>query len=141
MNDTEIDKIKSLLSEKKDIVIIPHKNPDGDAIGASTGLRFYLDNFNYRKINVRLLGIDTPELRGSEKELGIKARNYLIKILTDVIIDKDYSRNEIRDLIFNKNNNIVDILFDDFDKYGRPLGIIYKNNINIKNGESLWMKK
>ncbi len=47
MNDTEIDKIKNLLSEKKDIVIIPHKNPDGDAIGASTGLRFYLDNFNH----------------------------------------------------------------------------------------------
>ena len=92
---------------------------------------FYLDNFNYTKISVRLLGIDTPELRGSEKELGIKARNHLIKILTDVIIDKDYSRNEIRDLIFNKNNNIVDILFDDFDKYGRPLGTIYKNNINI----------
>ena len=33
----------------------------------------------------------------------------------------------------NKNNNIVDILFDDFDKYGRPLGIIYKNNININD--------
>ena len=34
-------------------------------------------------------------------------------------------------LIFNKNNNIIDILFDDFDKYGRPLGTIYKNNVNI----------
>ena len=27
---------------------------------------------------------------------------------------------KLENLIFNKNNNIVDILFDDFDKYGRP---------------------
>ena len=47
MKVSEIDKIKSLLSEKKDIVIIPHKNPDGDAIGASTGLKNYFDNFNH----------------------------------------------------------------------------------------------
>ena len=47
MKVNEIDKIKSLLSKKKDIVIIPHKNPDGDAIGASTGLKNYFDNFNH----------------------------------------------------------------------------------------------
>ena len=47
MKVSEIDKIKSLLSKKKDIVIIPHKNPDGDAIGASTGLKNYFDNFNH----------------------------------------------------------------------------------------------
>ena len=42
MDVSEIGEIKSLLSEKKEIVIIPHKNPDGDAIGASTGLKNYL---------------------------------------------------------------------------------------------------
>ena len=47
MNVIEIDKIKSLLSKKKEIVIIPHKNPDGDAIGACTALKYYLDNFNH----------------------------------------------------------------------------------------------
>ena len=47
MNDIEIDKIKNLLSGKKEIVIIPHKNPDGDAIGASTALKSYLENFNH----------------------------------------------------------------------------------------------
>ncbi len=52
MKVSEIDKIKSLLSEKKDIVIIPHKNPDGDAIGASTGLKNYFDNFNH---NVKII--------------------------------------------------------------------------------------
>ena len=52
MKVSEIDKIKSLLSKKKDIVIIPHKNPDGDAIGASTGLKNYFDNFNH---NVKII--------------------------------------------------------------------------------------
>jgi len=52
MKVSEIDKIKSLLSNKKDIVIIPHKNPDGDAIGASTGLKNYFDNFNH---NVKII--------------------------------------------------------------------------------------
>ena len=47
MDVSEIGEIKSLLSEKKEIVIIPHKNPDGDAIGASTGLKNYLDNYNH----------------------------------------------------------------------------------------------
>ena len=47
MNGSEIDKIKSFLSEKRKIVIIPHKNPDGDAIGSSTALKYYLDNFNH----------------------------------------------------------------------------------------------
>ena len=52
MKVSEIDKIKSLLSKKKDIIIIPHKNPDGDAIGASTGLKNYFDNFNH---NVKII--------------------------------------------------------------------------------------
>ena len=47
MNGSEIDKIKRFLSEKRKIVIIPHKNPDGDAIGSSTALKYYLDNFNH----------------------------------------------------------------------------------------------
>ena len=41
MNKSEIDKIKRFLSEKRKIVIIPHKNPDGDAIGSSTALKYY----------------------------------------------------------------------------------------------------
>ena len=89
-----------------------------------------LEGFSFVKMNVRLFGIDTPELRGSEKELGVKARNYLINVLTDIIIDYNNTRNDIRNMI-NKNTYMVEVLFDDFDKYGRPLGTIYKDNINI----------
>ncbi|MGS0747745.1 DHH family phosphoesterase [Halpernia sp. GG3] len=40
----EISDIKKLLSPDKNIVIITHHNPDGDAIGSSLGLRNFLKN-------------------------------------------------------------------------------------------------
>ncbi len=95
MNDTEIDKIKSLLSEKKDIVIIPHKNPDGDAIGASTGLRFYLDNFNH---NIEIISPNQfPDfLKWMDTENSIKIfsenKNCTQKILNaDLIFTLDFN--------------------------------------------------
>lgn len=47
MNSEEILSIKQLLSTKKKIVIIPHKNPDGDAIGSTLGLYHYLLELNH----------------------------------------------------------------------------------------------
>ncbi|MCK8481460.1 DHH family phosphoesterase [Psychroserpens algicola] len=48
MNTNDINSIKSLLSSPKAIVIIPHKNPDGDAIGSTLGLYHYLKKRNHR---------------------------------------------------------------------------------------------
>ncbi|KAB1067688.1 bifunctional oligoribonuclease/PAP phosphatase NrnA [Tamlana haliotis] len=42
MNKQDISNIKQLLSSPKKIVIVPHKNPDGDAIGSTLGLYHYL---------------------------------------------------------------------------------------------------
>lgn len=42
MTKDDIDKIKQLLDSPKQIVIVPHKNPDGDAIGSTLGLYHYL---------------------------------------------------------------------------------------------------
>ena len=42
MNEQDISNIKQLLATKKKIVIVPHKNPDGDAIGSTLGLYHYL---------------------------------------------------------------------------------------------------
>lgn len=42
MKEYQIKKVQSLLSTPKKIVIIPHKNPDGDAMGSSLGLMHYL---------------------------------------------------------------------------------------------------
>jgi bifunctional oligoribonuclease and PAP phosphatase NrnA len=42
MTNKDIIEIKQLLETPKRIVIVPHKNPDGDAIGSSLGLYHYL---------------------------------------------------------------------------------------------------
>lgn len=42
MTKDDILKIKQLLESPKQIVIVPHKNPDGDAIGSTLGLYLYL---------------------------------------------------------------------------------------------------
>jgi phosphoesterase RecJ-like protein len=39
---TDIQQIKALLSSPKDVVIISHRNPDGDAIGSSLALQYFL---------------------------------------------------------------------------------------------------
>ena len=39
---TEIQQIKALLSSPKDVVILSHRNPDGDAIGSSLALGYFL---------------------------------------------------------------------------------------------------
>ncbi len=44
MNEDEIKEINDLLSSPKNIVIVPHRNPDGDAIGASLAVYQYLRN-------------------------------------------------------------------------------------------------
>ena len=52
MNKQDITSIKQLLSTKRKIVIVPHKNPDGDAIGSTLGLFHYLVKGNH---NVHVL--------------------------------------------------------------------------------------
>ena len=42
MNPVDIATVKSMLSKTQKIVIVPHKNPDGDAIGSSLALFGYL---------------------------------------------------------------------------------------------------
>jgi phosphoesterase RecJ-like protein len=47
MTHTEIEKIKILLASPKNIVIVPHKNPDGDAMGSTVGLYHFLKQYNH----------------------------------------------------------------------------------------------
>ncbi|MFP4846503.1 DHH family phosphoesterase [Winogradskyella sp. PE311] len=42
MIKAQISEIKTLLGSTKNIVIVPHKNPDGDAMGSTLGLYHYL---------------------------------------------------------------------------------------------------
>lgn len=42
--------IKALLSTPKKIVIVPHKNPDGDAMGSTLGLFHYLKSYGHNAV-------------------------------------------------------------------------------------------
>ncbi|WP_431135062.1 DHH family phosphoesterase [Psychroserpens mesophilus] len=70
MNKDDINSIKTLLNSPKAIVIIPHKNPDGDAIGSALGLYHYLKQNNH---NVSIIAPnDYPDfLKWMPKESSI----------------------------------------------------------------------
>lgn len=44
MDNLQAEQLKTLLKSTKNVVIIPHKNPDGDAMGSTLGLCHYLKN-------------------------------------------------------------------------------------------------
>ncbi|WP_100615649.1 DHH family phosphoesterase [Confluentibacter citreus] len=48
MTQQDIERIKQLLGSPKQIVIVPHKNPDGDAMGSTLGLYHYLKKHNHQ---------------------------------------------------------------------------------------------
>ncbi|WP_338731078.1 DHH family phosphoesterase [Mangrovimonas cancribranchiae] len=52
MTNSDISNIKTLLSTPKKIVIVPHKNPDGDALGSTLGLYHYLNKYNHDAVVV-----------------------------------------------------------------------------------------
>jgi len=65
---------------------------------------------------VRLYGINAWEIRGEEKEKGVAAKEYLEKRLKDAAVEIE-TREE-----WSKRGK---------DKYGRWLGIVYANRVNI----------
>lgn len=81
---------------------------DGDTITCEIDLGFKVKTIQ----KIRLYGIDTPELRKEEREEGLK------------------SRDKLRELILDKNISLY-TLKDKTGKYGRYLGIIFKDDINI----------
>ncbi|NNK39393.1 MAG: bifunctional oligoribonuclease/PAP phosphatase NrnA [Winogradskyella sp.] len=48
MNSKDILELKSLLNTPKEIVIVPHKNPDGDAMGSTLGLYHFLKELGHK---------------------------------------------------------------------------------------------
>lgn len=82
---------------------------DGDTITADIDLGF---GVIMRKQKIRLLGIDTPELRG------------------DTLIEARVSRDWLREKVLNKEV-ILETFKDKKGKYGRWLAEIHLDGINI----------
>lgn len=87
------------------------------------------------KYDIRMKGIDTPELKSkneNEKKKAVDARNFLIrKILCNVELDNDFcclghncKRKDIQNF-FQKHVVLIWIQCYEFEKYGRLLADIY----------------
>jgi micrococcal nuclease len=81
---------------------------DGDTVTALVDCGFNITV----EMKLRLLGINTPELRGDEREQGLISRDYV----RDMILDKDV---------------LLETYKDKTGKYGRMLATIHFNGINV----------
>ena len=81
---------------------------DGDTIDFIVDLGFGLSYGRGKHLRVRLLGINTPEVRGTEKEAGLAAKQFVVDWFT---------RHEGRPLFLKT-------VKDKTGKYGRYLGEI-----------------
>jgi micrococcal nuclease len=81
---------------------------DGDTVTALVDLGFGITN----KIKIRLKGINTPEIRGSERPRGLVSRDFL------------------REKVLNKDI-IVETFKDKKGKYGRYIGTLWLDEENV----------
>ncbi len=96
MIKAQIPEIKALLSTPKNIVIVPHKNPDGDAIGSTLGLCHYLKSYNHNAVVIA--PNDYPDflkwLPGEDLVLKFESQKDQSKILidkADIIFTLDFN--------------------------------------------------
>lgn len=112
---------------------------------------FYMSSVGYVRLNCRLNGIDTPELkplikntnRDNEKKAAIIARNKLISMVTrrdDIELDKNYTRKQINNIL-KENNNLVYVHIHGADKYGRWLIEMYDDENNMSSFNTLLVSK
>ncbi len=81
---------------------------DGDTVTAVVDLGF----LHYQEMKLRLYGIDTPEMRGEEREEGLVVRD----ILRGMILDKEVEIHTFK---------------DKQGKYGRYLATIHLDDLNV----------
>ena len=81
------------------------------------------------KLDCRLVGIDTPEMRKTH-EMAMKSRNRLLQLSTNCIIDIDDAtdKNHINKLIDTTNTKLLFIECYGNDKYGRQLVKLFTDN-------------
>lgn len=77
------------------------------------------------KFSVRMEGIDTPEMKGDDKERAVEARDRLIELIT--------GKRSVGKEVFKNSVYLVWFECSGFDKYRRLLGKVYsaKNSKNL----------
>ncbi|AUP78363.1 DHH family phosphoesterase [Flavivirga eckloniae] len=112
MNEQDITSIKQLLSNQKKIVIVPHKNPDGDAIGSTLGLYHYLIKGNHL-VNV-LVPNDYP--------------TFLKWIPGNDVILKHDSQTKVCDALIENADIIFTLDFNAFHRTGNMETVLANSN-------------
>ncbi len=80
---------------------------DGDTVTAMVDLGF----FHYQEMKFRLYGIDTPELRGEEREQGLVVRD----IVRAMILNKEVIINSYKDKQEKYGRYLANIIIDEID--------------------------
>ena len=80
---------------------------DGDTVTAMVDLGFY----HFQQMKFRLYGINTPEIRGEEREQGIIVRD----ILRAMILDKEVTINSYKDKQEKYGRYLANIVIDGVD--------------------------
>lgn len=112
MTKQDITSIKALLSIKKNIVIVPHKNPDGDAIGSTLGLYHFLLKHNH---NVQVIvPNDYPSFLK-----WMPGESSILKHDTDT---------ENCDILINKADVIFTLDFNAFHRTGNMETVLAQSN-------------
>ena len=79
---------------------------DGDTITVDIDLGL---NTWIKDVKLRLARIDTPEIRGDEREEGLRVRDYV----RDMILDKDVIIQTFKDKTGKYGRYIVEVLIDE----------------------------
>ena len=94
MNIQQIEDSLSLINKADNIIILSHRNPDGDAIGSSLALSLFLNTLN--KKNIVILPNAIPE--------NMKWMSNWEQIL---IYESEKDKKKVLDVIKNANLNIT----------------------------------
>ncbi|WP_047547986.1 thermonuclease family protein [Psychroserpens sp. Hel_I_66] len=80
---------------------------DGDTVTALVDLGF----LHFQEMKLRLFGIDTPELRGEEREQGMVVRD----LLREMILDKEVEIHSYKDKQGKYGRYLATIVIDGLD--------------------------
>ncbi|PRX54199.1 DHH family phosphoesterase [Flagellimonas meridianipacifica] len=115
MNLEDISTVKSLLSTPQNIVIVPHKNPDGDAIGSCLALYIFLKEMG-QKCSV-ISPNDYPKFLKWMPENGS-------------ILNYEKSQSKCEE-VFKEASLIFTLDFNDFSRTGALESILQKSNADF----------
>jgi phosphoesterase RecJ-like protein len=139
MNSETTAIVKKLLDAPKKIVVVGHKNPDGDAIGSCLGLYFFLKKLGHQT-NV-IMPNDFPDflkwMPGCETiiiyEKEIEKSNLLISE-AEIIFTLDFnSLNRIGDLQQPLENSSADFVMIDHHQQPDPYALVTYSDVSMSS--------